>query len=305
MWFSKKTLPAAIVFGLAVAFTSVAQAQRSPSVDQEVQQWIEKLDSPKFSERVEATRQLQRGGVDVIDPLADIVLRGNSDAADRAMGILKKHFEGGTPEVSDAAKVALQRIASTEGHGKASVAEKILTPETPEMQSPNARPQIQLAPPIRQANRISVSVKSVNGKREISVDENGRKFSFRDNGKGLQVDRPDDQGGVKTKQYKDEDELKKDDEEAFKIYKKYASGNGGGMQIQINGQNFGRGFGPGFGGGFPPGVLPPGFRPVPGIQVPPGMQQPNLQIPRQPLPPQQRPAGPQPPKQAEPDLIEV
>ncbi len=302
------TLGAAIVFCFVFslpgsAFGQNLSAQDSSAINQRVAKWIEKLDSRKFSERVEATRQLQRLGVAGVEGLAEVVLRGNSDASNRALEILKNHLQSDSSELSAAARKSLQMIADQSDHRQAAAAKRILTPpsepsQLPNRWQPNALPPRAVPPPIFKQQRVSVSIKNINGKREISVDENGRKFRFKDDGDGLKVTRPDDKGGERTKQYKDEDALKKADAEAYKIYRRYASNKGGHIQIQMNGL--------GINGGLAPGVVPPGAFP-PRINRRPRRQRPAED--QTPSPNQQKPQPvPQPaPKQALPEteLIEV
>jgi hypothetical protein len=280
-----------------IATTTIVWGDASAEMSLQVERLIEKLASPRFSDRVAATQSLQRLGVKGIEPLERIVVDGMPDASDRALSILKSHLQSDWQELSDAARESLQRIATDADSAAASAASKILAPEKKSIQSPNLRPQIirpqiQLAPPVRQQNRISVSVKTINGKREISVNENGRRFQFGDDGDGLKVQRPDGNGGMKSTRYKDEDAMMKADKEAFEIYKRYASGNG--VQIRAGGvwNNF-------------PGGLPPGFRApqLPAIPRDRFGQPPRLGPKGQAPQPRVRPAEPK--KQPKVDLIEV
>ncbi len=294
---------ACLAMATATTLTKTNVWGDAPSdVDVQVERWIEKLASPKFSDRVAATQSLQRLGVKGIESLERIVVDGKPDSSDRALSILKSHFKSDWQELSHAARESLQRIAMGADSAIASAAGKILTPQENSIQSPNLRPpmirpQIQLAPPIRQQNRITISVKTINGKREISVNENGRKFQFGDDGNGLKVQRPDGNGGTKSTRYKDEDAMKKADKEAYDIYKRYASRNG--AQIRIGGGNWNN-----FPGGLPPGFRAPQLPAIPRdrigrprIQVP--RLEPKGQTPKPPL----RPAAPA--KRPKVDLIEV
>ena len=287
----KNLILAGLIVCLSGPIAPRAQSEDGIAADEAVETWIERLGSPKFSERAAATRRLQRLGVGGIAALEKVAGNGTSDAADRAMEILKQHFQSSSPQLSDAAGDALERIAAQDDHPQAAAATKLLRPKAAMKPSPNLRPQIQLAPPVLQKQRISVSVKTINGKREISVDENGRKFSFKDVDGGLHVKRPDDKGGTKTKQYPNADALKKADKEAYDKYKKYAAGNGMQIQIQLNQQGFPQ--------AIPPGFQQPAFPIIPRAPFP--QMQPRQRLPRR-LAPQQNPA---PAKEPEPKLIDV
>ena len=79
-----------LVLMVATIFAAVAEAQTVLPVqdvnEQTVERLIQRLDSPRFSERVRATAQLQHMGQAAIKPLEKVVLRGNSEAAERAAG---------------------------------------------------------------------------------------------------------------------------------------------------------------------------------------------------------------------------
>ena len=263
-----------------------AQSVETP-LQQQVIDAIERLDSSKFSERNAAERQLQQMGDAAIQPLESVVLTGDLDSSNRALAILKKHFQSDRIAMSRLAGEALQRIADNRSHPKAAAAQKILQPP---VISPNRRRSQPRFPQIPQAggmqNRISISVKTVNGRREIKVDQNGQKWRFADdpNG-GIQVERPDGQGGKKAARYNDKKALEQADPEAFKMYERYAKGNG--IQMQFGGGMFGQPFQ--FPGMQVPQIGPPAIR-RPEIQRPLGPLRPIQ--PRQPQPENRKPRLP-------------
>ncbi len=265
-------------------------------IDQQVQRWIERLDAPRFSDRARASLELQRLGSAAIEPLEKVVLQGDSEAAERALGILKRNLLSDNPKFSDPAREVLQRIAKTENHPQAPFAERILTPPESEPQ-PSAR---RLAVPMRVAPmkmNIQVQIRSVNGKKDIQIKQNGQQFRFRDEGDGIAVERPDGKGGVKKEKYKNKEELKTKDPEAHQIYERY-SGNGNRIQIRI-GQPFQR--------------QVPGLQIRPRIEVRPPQALPDQRRPKaetppappQPAPPQPAPQRPAPPRPKLSDTIEV
>ena len=226
---------------------------------------------------------LQRLGSAAIESLERVVLHGSSEAAGRALGILKRNFFSDSEQLSAPAREALQRIAQTENHPSALQAQRILTPPEPEPKPSAARPR-QVPLPVAPMNQqIQVQIKSVNGQREIKINENGREFRFRDDGDGIAVERPDGKGGVQKDRYKDKAELKEKDPDAYQVYERYA-GRGNRIQLQIGGP-FRRAF--------------PRFQMQPGIEVQPRRTIPEI---RRPQPPAPRPA-PTKPKLG--DIIEV
>jgi len=98
-------------------------------------------------------------------------------------------------------------------------------------------PQVPAAP-ARRGGNISISSRTVNGKRTIDVNENGRKMQIRDNrGKDIVVKITETTNGKeKTTEYQAKDlaELQKKHPEAAKVYKRFAVGGGNGFgNIQI------------------------------------------------------------------------
>ncbi len=232
-----------IVVLLVPAIAADAWAQRVLPIDdateQTVQRLIEQLDSPRFSERMRATTNLQRLGSAAVKPLEKVVLGGSSEAAGRGLGILHSHSKSDDPQLATTAREALQRIAESDGPS-APLAQRILTPPQSASGSKGTRPVAVPMPAVPVNQRIQVQIKSVNGQREIKVNENGREYRFSDLGDGLAVERPDGKGGLKKDRYKSKEELKEKDPAAYEIYKRYA-GQGNGIQLQIGGP-FGRGF---------------------------------------------------------------
>lgn len=261
---------------------SAQSIESDVSIDEKVQQLIERLDSSRFSDRARATSELQRMGAAAIEPLEKVVLNGSSEAAIRALSILKQNFKSDSGQLSDPARQALERIARAEDHPNAQLADQILNPPPPMPKTPAPRRR---PPALPMNRRIQVAIKSVNGQREIKITEDGRKFKFNDVEGGIAVERPDGKGGVKKERYKDKDEMKEKDPEAYSIYQKYVGKN----RIQFK---FGQPFGPGI----------PQFAPQPGIELRERRAIPEL---RRPPAPRGAPAPREAPKPKLDNTIEV
>lgn len=287
-----------LLAGFSVAQDVVPDDQVNPDVAAQVDVWIEQMESSKFTVRRNAARQLERIGAAAIEPLEKLVRDGSLDASEGALEILQKHLSGGIIQLAEKARESIQRIADNKDHPRSNAAQRMLTPVKPQE---TTRPRLPVPAPKQIARRTQIRVSSVNGKRNISVDLDGQKYRFRDTENGIRVERPDGKGGMKIKEYKDAEEMKKADSEAHQIYKRYGNGfGGGGIQLRFNGRAF-----PAvpqmqqpFGGN-------PFGNPVPQIQ--PRLRPPNVpqfQPPKlQPLPPK---LVPQPKAPAEGnDIIEV
>jgi hypothetical protein len=222
-----------------------------------VDQWKERLESNKFSVRNEATRQLRQRGLSVIDQVQEIALKGTTESAGRAFEILKGHHASEDFALQAAAAKALKQIAETPGHARAEAAAEILDPPD-EPRDRHAPFRIPMAVPGNLRIQIQgraiggnggkgtrVQVKIVNGKKDITVEENGKKLRVFENDKGIRVEKTDANGKTESQQYKDQQELKAKDPEAHEKF----HNNGRGLNIQIRANPWR--------GGQPPGINPP------------------------------------------------
>lgn len=271
--------------------------QSDPTETQKVDanQLVEQLDSPAFSERRSAARGLRALGLGAIDALRQGVLRGSAEVTDRCFEILQGFYEAGTPNVSLAAKEALEDLAEAPDPMVAQRAERTLAPTPTTKPSPSVP---QRGPNVA-GMRIRMSVKNVNGNRTIEYEENGKKTIIKTDGKRYSVQRPGDPNPGPT-DYPDLKSLKKQDPDAAKILAQNGPaqlGNGA-MRLQI-------GPGPGFGGGFPPELqkrlrqmLPPQLQRDLGLEPEERdgkAAPPQLRLPEQPAPkPQDKPKQPRP-----------
>ncbi len=213
-----------------------------------VDEWIEQLESNRFAIRNRAMQELQRSGLAVIDEVEAIASSGSTEAADRAFEVLKRHHQSSDNALQIAAKEKLKRIAETPDHPKAKQAAEVLDPAPKNSANrPNFRPfpnilpgnmQIQIQQQMRAGNGKTTRVRIVNGKKDVTVEENGTKIQVTEDANGIKVERTDAKGKKEKKQYKDLDELKKKDPEARKVFDE-AGVAGNRIQLQIRGRQLG------------------------------------------------------------------
>lgn len=211
--------------------------------------WIRQLDSPRFAERTEATRQLEEAGKAAFPALAEAALGDSREVTLRAIEILRKHSLEGDELTKTAAKECLQKIAASEHASAARRAKDALKPP----QSPPSVPNVRLGPimpnlPIGQQQiqvQIQVNafggnqtrrIKISNGVRQIEVTENDLQVKITEDAQGgiqMEVTRKKD-GKENTEKYaaKSVDELKKTHPDAGQLYEKYQQQVGAAIQIQ-------------------------------------------------------------------------
>lgn len=221
----------------ADAQTADVAAQRA------TERLLEDLRSPKFAARRNASRKLQQLGVSAHRSLERIVLSADlaadSESATRALDLLKAATRSQDDKIVASAVESLRRIAASDSPLAKTAAQALLDPAdanslpgVPRLAAPALQfaPRFQFGPAAPQFNppafapqgriNLRISVRTINGVREIEVVENDKKYRFRDVDGGLETERPDGNGGVKKHTYKDGEELRQKDAEAYRIYQK-------------------------------------------------------------------------------------
>lgn len=185
---------------------------------------IKQLDADAFKEREAASRKLAETGKAAIPALTETVLRGRPEPASRAFEILKEHFQNGDDATKAAAKEALESIVQEGRQIMVSQARNLLDPQP---QSRSISPFAPAGIALNGAKRMTV--KTVNGVKEIEVDEADRKIKISDDPKnGIKMEVAETKNGkTETKKYyaKSADELKKKHPDAHELYEKYGKGN--------------------------------------------------------------------------------
>jgi len=243
---------------------------------------IKQLDDANFNKRQAASVQLARGGRQVAEALEKAAQGDSREVTTRSIDVLKKLMESDDGETKAAAKAAMENLAKCDKPAAAKRAQEILNPKpepAPEQPFPGGGiriggGQIQLQMNVQAIGGKGVkrvTIKQVNGVKDIDVAEGDRKIKIHDDpNQGIKVQITEKKDGKEeTSKYeaKDADELKKKHPEAHKIYEEYTKKNAGGA-IQIQGIQIG----PGGGIQIKPGK-------VPAIPLPPQIQA----VPKQPV----------------------
>ena len=236
---------------LLSAAVNVVVAQEKPTTEvspDDITQWVKNLDADEYGTRQSAQKKLEKAGVAAIDAVREAAVGESQEAASRAIDILQKHARSDDESLKTAATGALQKLAEGDNAIVAERAENALKPmeeETPQ-QSPDTpvpvRPRV--IPfggggGIRiEAHAIQigggakrVSIKNVDGNKEIDVEEKDRKIKITESAEGhikMKIEgAKDDMDGTKEVEAESAEELKKKDPEAYKIYEQYSKGSGG------------------------------------------------------------------------------
>jgi hypothetical protein len=190
---------------------------------------IQDLESRDFPTRESATNELTRLGKAAVPALQAAALGKNRESSGRAFGILRKLFQSQDAEVKAATKEALEQIVEKDVPAISRQAELLLNPPKPPRQR-GVRAQIQVQIQLGGGGR-KVSIRTVNGVKQIDAEENGRKVHIEDdprNGIKVKITEKNADGKEETKEYeaKNADDLKKKHPDAHKVYEKYSKGGG-------------------------------------------------------------------------------
>ena len=219
---------------------AAAQVSPSPSPG-EIAALVEQLDSDKFAQRQAASEKLSAIGKPAIGALAEAATGESLEVTVRSLEILKGLLESPDEPTKEAAKSALEQVAKSDRPSAARRAEDALK-VLEQQQHPagmNVPGGIQIAVAAAGGGR-RVSVKNVNGVKEIEADEGDRKVKIVDDPKqGIKMEVTTKKNGKDvTEKYeaKNADELKKKHPQAYELYKQYGQNQGGVvMQFQFGG----------------------------------------------------------------------
>ena len=237
IWFVSAGVWAALAWGACAgpalsaeqAPATRAAAPSPAKTSQEIAQLVEQLDHPEFARREEASKRLEATGKACISALQAVAAGSKPEPSARAMELLKTFADREDEATKKAAMSVLEKVAQ----GKSSATEdarKFLDARRPQPQrNPLGFRIAQGGIAVRR-----MSVKNVNGVKEVEADEDGRTVKILDDpNKGIAVEVTQKKDGKdETKKYeaKTAAELEKKHPEAHKLYKQY-SGGGGAIQI--------------------------------------------------------------------------
>lgn len=227
-----------------------AQLFADPAVAQadEIDRLIGQLDAPRFAERQEASRRLSELGIAAIPGLEKAAKGESAEATARAIDLIREMLDSQDAATRDAAKASLESLAKCDRPAAASRAEEALKAKEAEERLKRA-PAIGGGMQIVVGNARRVSVRTVNGVKDIDVDEGEEKIKIHDDpnqGISVEVTKKKDGKDV-TEKYEaaNEDELKKKHPKGHELYEKYAKNNAGGIfQVQIQAAGGGLPFAP-------------------------------------------------------------
>jgi hypothetical protein len=218
------------------ADAATAEIGASPLGTPDLQPLIDQLEAAEFAERQAASQKLAEAGPAAIPELQRAAESKSRETSDRALEILKRHFERGDNDAQAAARAALERLAASgQNAATARRADHVLNPppEPTVITAPINAAQIQVAMANR-IGRVQMNVRVANGKRDVEVRDNNRKIKIQTFPNGrieLEIAEPINGKEVTRKfEAKDLNELKQKDAEAGRVYEQY---NRGGVQFAL------------------------------------------------------------------------
>lgn len=231
---------ASLLFGtMALGDETPAAKPAADDTAADAAKLVQQLDNAEFSQRQQASQKLMEAGKAIFPQLEKTAQGGSREASGRAIDILRKHFEGGDDDTRQAAKAALERLSQSGNPGAAQRASEVLNPpkDPVDIQFGGVRrggffpgPNIPIQVAGGNVNNFRRTTRDVNGRREIEVDENGKKTKIvRDPNGNIQIEITEKQNGqdvTKKIEAKDLEDLRKKDAEAARSYEQH-NGAGG------------------------------------------------------------------------------
>lgn len=196
-----------------------------PELARKLTQLIESLDSPRYSERFEASGQLKRAGRRGLDVLKSAAEDGSIEASSRALGILEYHFKNDDEgALQDQTKQILEAIAEQKDHPKQLAAQRILNPKRSSVATPRLPAPFLVPPALVRPRPMQIQVRIAKGRRDITIKENDNSIRVLDTGEGIQVEKKKGQAPTTKKIYQNLEELKTKDTEAYRAYQRAGGG---------------------------------------------------------------------------------
>lgn len=257
----------AVALGVWMVWSVVAAAADGPSADSakpaaeqpkaaeagsaEIDRLIAELDADQFDVRQRAAKRLAEIGREAIEALAKAAAGDSLEVTTRAVDVLKKLYQSEDEATQKAAEAALEKLSQGNHAPSAWRAKSVLKvkpsgePKPDQNEQPgriiiggNIVPGIQIA---QGARGKSISISKRDGVKEVKVQEDDNRYHITvDDKKGIKVEitKKNKEGKEETQtiEAKDAEELKKKNEEAYKLYKEYGEQEAGGViQVQIGG----------------------------------------------------------------------
>jgi len=229
---------------------------------QSTDQLIEELDSADFETREQACGKLAALGKAAIAALEKAAANGNLEVSSRATAVLGKLLKSKDEATENAALKALEKLADGDSPAVARKAKSLLDNKNGLKNNASATNGMGgiVLPGNGFGGRIiinggqlniglggamkTMSVKNVNGVKEIDASEDGKKVKIEDDpANGIKIEVTEKENGKEvTKKYqaKNAGDLKKNHPAGYEVYKKYGGeqpGNGVMLNIQAGGGN--------------------------------------------------------------------
>jgi hypothetical protein len=210
-------------------------SEAGDTIAEQITALVEQLDAPGFAERQAASQQLEDIGASAALQLELAVKVGTREVSGRALDILRRHFEQGSDEASQAARGVLTRLAASNHASTAQKARDALDPPKPPVLAvpgfnagfgANRAANFQI---VFGGNGRSIRVSDINGRRSMEIADRQRQVTLQTlPGGNIDVQITDRQNGPNATRRltaKDVEELKGKDAEIGRIYEEFGRAN--------------------------------------------------------------------------------
>ncbi|MGB2819615.1 MAG: hypothetical protein WBF17_01435 [Phycisphaerae bacterium] len=221
-----------------------AEAKPVASAEQ-IEKWVRNLNAVSAAVRDQATKELVKAGKPAIDPVARAAKGDSLEVTVRGISVLKALLSSDDEATRRSARAALEALAADTKHEAGKQDKEVLDQTAAEREDAGALMLDRLIGNIQitavaNAGPMRMSVRSIDGRSEIDVSENGRDIRIIEDKDGIVMkvtEKAEGNEKPKSKEYKAANaaQLKRKHPEAYKLYVKYAKQNARGVVINLGG----------------------------------------------------------------------
>jgi len=237
----------AIACAAVAADAPKAKPPQTPGAGAEqIAEWIRQMDADGSSARDEAVQKLIKAGAPTIEPVTKAVKGRSLEVTVRGVSVLKALSQSKDAKTAAAGRAALEKLAADKTHAAGREAAEALASTRPggnwtRRGNGLVGGAIINAQAVAGGGGMQMSVRTVNGEKEIDVTENGgRKVKITEGKAGIVVtvtEKPEGDKKPQPKEYKAANaaELKKKHPEAHKLYEQYGKQQGVNIVMNLGG----------------------------------------------------------------------
>ena len=217
------------------------KAPAKPASAKQIDRWVQDMDADSAAVRDRAVKRLIEAGAAVIGPVARAAKGKSLEVTVRSVSVLEALLKSADKDTAAAARAALTKLAADQSHPAGQEAKRALSEPKRRVRAMNGVVFGQMVAQVRvgaAGGGMRVTLRNANGRKDVDVDDNGRKIHITEDKNGIVVkvqEKAEGKKKPKAKEYKAANaaELKKKHPEAYKLYEKYGKQKGANLVLNL------------------------------------------------------------------------